>query len=111
MYDLDRVSQPLELRTSRGGEVFNPIGGGVEELEHGVPILVDSRSLVLHVYPHRDSRESMIRDSTTHVLVVGAGVPDVEEELVRRAVYKVIKLLGRIGWASCSEVVVTHPRS
>ncbi|MEL9940177.1 MAG: phenylalanine--tRNA ligase beta subunit-related protein [Ignisphaera sp.] len=104
IYDLAYAKPPFKITVSRGGEVFRPIGGGEEKLGKGVPILVDSGGVVMHIYPHRDSVETMVREGTKEVLVVGAGVPNVDEALVRKAVEMVAKLLEKIGWGWCGAV-------
>ena len=85
LYDVDRFSQPLILRYARQGEEFNPIGGEREVLDGSEVVLADSRGRILHIYPHRDSRETMIREGTRRVLVVSAGVPGVSRSLVVEA--------------------------
>ncbi len=102
LYDLDRVSGSLELRLAREGEVFRPIGGGEEVLRGGEPVLADEEE-VLFLYPHRDSRKTMITESTTRVLVLGAGVPGVEVPRVRGATNLSVDLIirnagGRRSW-------------
>ncbi len=85
LYDMDRLTPPLTLRYARRGERFNPIGGEPEELEGGEVVLADAEGRILHIYPHRDSRETMIREDTRRVLVVSAGVPGVSKSLVVEA--------------------------
>ncbi|MEM0065848.1 MAG: phenylalanine--tRNA ligase beta subunit-related protein [Sulfolobales archaeon] len=109
LYDMSKSSPPYTLTLSKGGEVFNPIGGEVETLPKGIPILTDSRGLVMHLYPHRDSVETSIRDSTTEVFVLGAGVPGVERALVIKAVSRVFELLSKAGWKWCGKVLVKEP--
>ena len=106
LYDMDRFVPPLELRLSRGGEVFRPIGGEPEELPEGLPVLVDAEGRVLHLYPHRDSVETMVRPETSRVLVLAAGVPGVPAEKLVAAVREVLRLLSLLGWEGCGEVVV-----
>lgn len=106
LYDLSRAAPPLTLTLSRGGEAFNPIGGEPEALPAGLPILADSRGVVMHVYPYRDSVETAIREDTREVLALGAGVPGVEESRVAEAVKKVYELLSPAGWSWCGEVAV-----
>jgi len=86
LYDEDRVAGSLELRFARGGEAFNPIGRHGERLTGSEVVLVDDEGKVLHVYPYRDSRETMIRESTHRVLIVGAGVPGIPRSTVAEAV-------------------------
>lgn len=104
MYDLDKVSIPLSIKRSRGGEVFRPIGGREEVLEKDVPILMDSKGIVMHIYPHRDSIETCVTDKTTKVITIAAGVSKVEKDLIVRAVSMVVELLRKIGWNSCMRI-------
>jgi len=93
LYDADRLEFPLELRLCEGPCEFEPIGGGTTVLKPGTPVLVDARGRVVHVFPHRDSRETMIREGTRRVLIVAAGVPGFSEEELLAAVERVISLL------------------
>jgi len=93
LYDIDRISPPLILRLSRGGEVFTGIGSKVEKLKPNVPILLDSKETVLHIYPHRDSVVSSITEGIRRMLVVSAGVSGVDEELVKRSNLMVLETL------------------
>ncbi len=104
LYDLDHAVPPFRITLSRGGEVFRPIGGKPEVLEKGVPILIDTRGTVMHIYPHRDSVDTMVRETTRSLLIVGAGVPKVPRDLVERAVTRVAELLQKIGWGWCDSV-------
>ena len=106
LYDMDRLSPPLRLAVSRGGEEFHPIGGNVERLPPGLPILVDSRGRVLHLYPHRDSRETMIRPETRRLLALAAGVPGVGEDRLRLALETLARLLARLGWKASPIIIV-----
>jgi DNA/RNA-binding domain of Phe-tRNA-synthetase-like protein len=110
LYDLRYLVPPLKLRFSEGGEIFKPIGDELEVLRRGIPILVDSRSVVIHLYPHRDCVDSMIREDTREVLVMGAGVPGVPARLVVRAVERVAELLSRVGWRWCSKSMIKPPK-
>ncbi|MCC6055585.1 MAG: hypothetical protein LM583_02800 [Desulfurococcaceae archaeon] len=106
MYDMDCTKPPLRITISRGGEVFKPIGGGEVKLEKGIPILVDSRGTVMHIYPHRDSIETMIREPTSRILIVAAGVPKVSRDLVKKAAELTAQLLEKLGWRWCKSVEV-----
>jgi len=101
LYDADRFTPPATLRLSRGGEEFHPIGGGAEQLPPGVPILADAEGRVLHLFPHRDSRDTMVTRSTSCVLVVAAGVPGVPAERLADAVRETQRLHRRLGWTTC----------
>ena len=102
LYDIDKIEGRLELRLSREGEVFRPIGGGEEVLKGGEPVLADEKD-ILFLYPHRDSRKTMVTESTERVLIVAAGVPGVEMPRVRRAANLTAELIiraagGRKAW-------------
>ncbi|MEB3788411.1 MAG: hypothetical protein GSR72_00785 [Desulfurococcales archaeon] len=98
LYDLEKASVPLRLTVSRGGEIFYGIGGKDEVLEEGLPILVDSVGNVLHLYPHRDSRITMIRDTTTKLLALAAGVPGVSDDLLVETLRFLGGLLDLLKW-------------
>ncbi len=106
LYDMDRFSPPLKLTISKGGEIFEPIGGGRETLPPGLPILVDSKGTVLHLYPHRDSRVTAIRDTTRRMLSLSAGVPGVSDDRLKGALEFLADLLRKIGWESSRVVII-----
>ncbi len=87
LYDLDRVRGELKLRFANEGEIFRPIGGKDDRLEKNQIVLADDEK-VLHVFPYRDSRETMIRKETRNVLIVACGVPGVERAVVETACKK-----------------------
>ncbi len=99
LYDLDLIEGELEIRLVRNGEVFEPIGGKREQLKENQIVLADERK-ILHVYPYRDSKLTMIRETTKNVLVVACGVPGVESERVLEACKKaseyIVKLAGGV---------------
>ncbi|NHW23437.1 MAG: hypothetical protein HA489_04195 [Archaeoglobales archaeon] len=47
--------------------------------------MVDSKGTVMHVFPHRDSRDTMVNSNTKRILIIACRVPGVEEEKVREA--------------------------
>ncbi len=96
LYDADKIPGDMVLRLSRGGEVFTPIGGGEKKLEKGIPILV-SNTLVMHVYPHRDSVATMVTENTNRVLAIGAGVKGVPEERVLEALKLIVDYAKALG--------------
>ncbi|MEM0202972.1 MAG: phenylalanine--tRNA ligase beta subunit-related protein [Archaeoglobaceae archaeon] len=87
LYDIDKIKGDLELRYAKKGEIFTPIGGKDETLDENQIVLADEEK-VLHVYPYRDSRLTMVSDTTKNVLVVACGVPGVEKDRVRLACEK-----------------------
>jgi DNA/RNA-binding domain of Phe-tRNA-synthetase-like protein len=87
LYDIDLISGDLELRFAKRGEIFEPIGGKTEELNENQIVLSD-RKRIIHVYPYRDSRHTMIRGETKNVLIIACGVPNVTKEIVLSACKK-----------------------
>ncbi len=97
LYDLDKIKGGLELRFAKKGEVFLPIGGEEEQLSSNQIVLADEEK-VLHVFPYRDSKITMITNATKNVLIVACGVPGVGEETLleacRRAAVYITQLAG-----------------
>ncbi|QOJ79140.1 hypothetical protein IG193_01370 [Infirmifilum lucidum] len=106
IYDLEKAAPPLLLTLSKGGEVFSPLGGREELLPPGLPILVDSRGLVMHLYPHRDSRLTCVLPETRLALVVGGGVPGILRDRVVQAVRRVVEILSEVNWKNCGKIVL-----
>lgn len=105
MYDLDKIVPPLSIRFSRSGEKFKPIGGKEEILGNNIPILVDSRNIVVHIYPYRDSVETCVTESTSRIIAIAAGVSGVSKNLLEKAISIIVELLQKIGWNSCNAIV------
>jgi len=97
LYDVDRLAGPLRLTRKSGGLVFEPIGSGETVLDDGIPVLVDGEGKVIHVYPHRDSRITMIRPKTRRVLAIAGGVEGVPESLLSEALDMFVELLREDG--------------
>ncbi|MEM4576122.1 MAG: phenylalanine--tRNA ligase beta subunit-related protein [Candidatus Nezhaarchaeales archaeon] len=93
IYDLDKVSLPLTLRRACEGEIFYPIGGKPVSLSRKEIVLVDSNNVVIHVFPHRDSAHTMVREDTKNILILACGVNGVEERKVQEAVEMASKLI------------------
>lgn len=106
IYDLEQFTPPARIVLASGGEVFEPIGGEEERVHEGTPIMVDNRGIVMHLYPHRDSRITMVRPETMCVLIIAAGVPGVSTARLKDAVAEVQRLLGVLGWHSCDNIEI-----
>jgi DNA/RNA-binding domain of Phe-tRNA-synthetase-like protein len=99
LYDLDLIEGKLVLRFAKDGEKFEPIGGEIEELKSNQLVLSDEIGAI-HVFPHRDSRRTMIRDKTKQVLILSCGVPNVESSLVRQACDEAAKYIVKLAGGS-----------
>ncbi len=105
IYDLDKTKGKLKLKLSEGGEEFIAIGSNsIEKLGKGMPILMDEEGKVLHLYPHRDSKLTMVDERTKNVLIVGAGVKPLEISLIRKAV----ELTADLILISCPNAKITE---
>jgi len=94
IYDMRFLKFPLILTVSLGDK-FLGIGKGEEEeiLPDGIPVMKDGSGKVVHVFPHRDSRVTSVREDTSEALIVGAGVNGVPSDLVVHAVDSVISYI------------------
>ncbi len=108
LYDVSRTCFPCELRISKGGELFKPIGGRITKLGKGMPILVDSCNKILHVFPYRDSIDTAVTGNTTSVWVVAAIVPGVPKDLAVEAVHSFLTYARMLGWSICKEIHVIY---
>lgn len=81
LYDMDKIKGDLEIRYAKKGETFSPIGGKDEVLDEKQIVLADEEK-ILHVYPYRDSKLTIVSDETKNVLIVACGVSGVEKERV-----------------------------
>ncbi|EHP68692.1 hypothetical protein MetMK1DRAFT_00031370 [Metallosphaera yellowstonensis MK1] len=106
LYDLEKFKGEPWIVLSRGGELFQGLGNKIEELQRGVPIMVDELGTVMHIFPHRDSVLTSVRIDTRNVLVVGAGVPGIEPPLVMKAVKMTASLLEGLGGRVSHEVTL-----
>ncbi|QKR00985.1 hypothetical protein GWK48_03845 [Metallosphaera tengchongensis] len=106
LYDLSKVVGEPRIVMSKGGEAFRGIGNKDEVLRPNVPIMMDESGQVMHIYPHRDSVVTSVTLSTEEVLIVGAGVRGIGEELVKDAVERTTKLLKSLGGKVVHEVRV-----
>lgn len=94
LYDINKISGNPRIVLSKGNEVFYGIGKQEpEKISPKIPIMVDEENKVMHIYPHRDSVLTNITLDTKNVLVVAAGVPGVEKNLVIRAASLTAELL------------------
>ena len=95
LYDADVLPGDAVLTVSRGGERFLPIGGEEELLPPGIPVLL-SEGVVVHVYPHRDSRLTAVRPGTRRVLAIAAGVPGVGGDELLGVLRRIFEYLERL---------------
>ncbi|BDC19596.1 phenylalanine--tRNA ligase beta subunit-related protein [Acidianus sp. HS-5] len=106
IYDMSKIIGEPSIVLSKGGEEFYAIGKDKPEiLQKGIPVMVDKEK-VMHIYPHRDSKITSVTDSTKDILIVGAGVLGVPQEIVGNAVSMVVELvLNYLGGKQTHQVI------
>lgn len=96
LYDVSKLPGDLKLTVSKGGEKFYPIGKNEEILPSGLPILLSS-DVVVHLFPHRDSRLTSINNDTKEVLGLAAGVPGISDESLKYSLIKILEYMSALG--------------
>ncbi|MBI2183785.1 MAG: hypothetical protein HYU39_02370 [Thaumarchaeota archaeon] len=92
IYDMAHMHGQTVLRKAKTGESMVDISGVERKLDSGDIVLADEAG-PLHIFPHRDSRRTMVTLRTNRVLVVGCGVKGVDASLVSRAVSRTLDLI------------------
>ncbi|HLI45940.1 MAG TPA: phenylalanine--tRNA ligase beta subunit-related protein [Geobacterales bacterium] len=93
IYDKGKIIGNLRIKLSNGEE-FLPIGADkAERVPKGMPILVDEENKVIHLYPHRDSSLTKVTENTKALLIISAGVPFIDRNLVKEALLLVSELI------------------
>ena len=95
LYDLASVEGKLGMRWAEDGEVFEPVGGKSEKLGSNQIVLSDSLGII-HVYPYRDSKRTMIKKDTEEVLVISCGVPGISDNLLKETCDDAVKYIMRL---------------
>ncbi|MEM3833138.1 MAG: phenylalanine--tRNA ligase beta subunit-related protein [Thermoprotei archaeon] len=102
LYDADNIEGTITLRLSKSNEYFVPIGGEKEVVKEGQPILADNKRII-HLYPHRDSSETMITHKTKNILVLSLGVPSISKDLINEALEETLKLITKYSGGQTAE--------
>ncbi|WP_069806880.1 B3/B4 domain-containing protein [Vulcanisaeta thermophila] len=86
LYDIGKFQgRDLVIRYAVDGETFNPIGSPVRKLTRNQIVLATVDNLILHIYPYRDSELTKIDENTRDVLIITAGVPGVDQNVLRES--------------------------
>jgi len=81
-YDMDRVQGTVELRFSRKGEEFTPIGARqVEKTSAGEVVYADEHKVICRRWNNRDCDQTKITDSTENAVFFIDAVPEASEGL------------------------------
>ncbi len=97
LYDIEKIyPKQLVLRKSYGTETFKPIGGDAYIVRKDTPILTNEKQ-VIHIYPHRDSVETMVTENTKKILGIAAGLHNIPEDTVIKALQYTLEYLEKLG--------------
>lgn len=94
-FDKEEVEGDLTARYAEPREEF--LGIGMTEpvkLKGGEIVIADEEKLIA-IYPHRDSDQTKIKDSTHNVLLMTCGAPGINEEILSRAEETAVKYIVR----------------
>ncbi len=84
-FDADTVTGELKARFAEPDEEFSGIGmDKPAKLKGGEIVLTDDEKLVA-IYPHRDSNETKVQESTRNIILLTCGAPGVTSETLSEA--------------------------
>ena len=95
-YDLDKIKTPLMFDLAKEGEEFYGIGMEKPKILTGKEVVLRDSEGIINVYPYRDSERTKVREDTKNVLIIGAGVPGLDKEILVRATERVIEYVKRL---------------
>lgn len=81
-HDLDTITQPIEVRLSRGGELYEQLGGMKKELPTGDMIMEDREGVISTIIYGPDNR-TQLNEKTKRVLYTVYAPSGIEEPLIR----------------------------
>lgn len=110
VFDLDQITGDLELRFTRPGEEFKPLGGGLEALPEGLVVIADQEK-ILNLFPYRDSIYPKISYKTKNVLILADCVGGMEIDTVKKAVERIGNLFKSHAGGSVGELSLTEEKS
>ncbi|MEM2761002.1 MAG: phenylalanine--tRNA ligase beta subunit-related protein [Nitrososphaerales archaeon] len=95
-YDADKIVGDVILRFPDVNEEFIDVSNK-KHLLLGKEIVLADETGIMHVFPYRDAYRTRVNDDTKKVLIVGCGVPGIEQGLTRIAVDRTIELINILG--------------
>jgi len=96
IYDAEKIVGNFTLRLANSNEEFIDISNARHRLQGREIVLSDSNG-AMHVFPYRDSFRTRVTEQTKRVLIVGCGVPGIEQGLTKLAVDRTIELIKTLG--------------
>jgi len=96
IYDAGKIVGNVQLRLATSNEEFIDISNERHSLQGKEIVLADSNG-VMHVFPYRDSFRTRVTEQTKKALIVGCGVPGIEQGLTKLAVDRTMELIKTLG--------------
>jgi DNA/RNA-binding domain of Phe-tRNA-synthetase-like protein len=84
-FDEDKLKGNLTARFAESGEEFLGIGMTEPMKLKGGEIIIADEEKIIAIYPHRDSAQTKITNSTHNVLLMICGVPNLDQETLHKA--------------------------
>jgi len=92
IYDADKIVGDVTLRLAYNNEEFIDISNEKHVLLGREIVLSDSNGII-HVFPYRDAFRTRVSEDTKKVLIIGCGVPGIEQGLTKTAVDRTLELI------------------
>jgi len=77
-FDRDRLKGELVMRQARPGEEFLGIGMRAPTILNGKEVVLTDSEKLIAIYPHRDAETSKVAPSTSKLLILACGVPQID---------------------------------
>jgi len=77
-FDRDRLKGELVMRQARPGEEFLGIGMREPTILNGKEVVLTDSEKLVAIYPHRDAETSKVAPSTSNILILACGVPQLD---------------------------------
>lgn len=94
-FDLDQINGTIRLRTSDGGEIFNPLGTkGPEETYNGEIVYADDSRILTRRWNYRDAVKTLITEDTVNLVMFFDASSEISIDVVKDAMDEFMTLLG-----------------
>lgn len=92
-YDYDKLQFPLYFSFAQKDTPFLGIGMKEPKYLKGTELLLRDQEGIINVYPYRDANRTKITGATKKVLLVTAGVPNIEEPTLLKATQTALRYI------------------
>ena len=107
-YDADKIIGDIDLRYSKKGEQFTPLGlRQVEKTKAGEVIYADAQKVICRRWNNKDCDQTKITSETTNVVFFMDGAPNVAEDTVQEALVELSSHIQEIFGVSADTALVS----